>query len=160
MGRVGGEIVPEMLEIDALATVYERERRLAVEMDPASAKRRASFLRPARRRPLTQSDLPRSDTAPHRRTQPSTQCRALRSECVRSQVCAQAPGCHAPFRPWCSHRLGWTIDRPRANPGRLRCASLQVPRLVGATYGSFRRSHAGARPGRLCRRPDSAAARC
>src|SRR5205807_6155079 len=33
MGRVGGEIVPEMLEIDALATVYERERRLAVEME-------------------------------------------------------------------------------------------------------------------------------
>ena len=33
MGGVGGEIVPEMLEIDALATVYERERRLAVEME-------------------------------------------------------------------------------------------------------------------------------
>src|SRR5947209_17910341 len=33
MRRVGGEIVPKMLEIDAFATVYERERRLAVEME-------------------------------------------------------------------------------------------------------------------------------
>ena len=33
MGSVGGEIVPEMLKIDAFATVYQRERRLAIEVE-------------------------------------------------------------------------------------------------------------------------------
>src|SRR6202040_2764997 len=33
MRRVGGEIVPEMLEVDAFATMYKRERRLTVKME-------------------------------------------------------------------------------------------------------------------------------
>jgi hypothetical protein len=33
MGRVGGEIVPEMLEIDTFATVDESKRRLTIEME-------------------------------------------------------------------------------------------------------------------------------
>ena len=31
--RVGGEIVPEMLEVDAFAAVHQRQRRLAVKME-------------------------------------------------------------------------------------------------------------------------------
>src|SRR3546814_20655837 len=33
MLRVGGEVIPEMLEIDALAAMHQRQRRLAVEME-------------------------------------------------------------------------------------------------------------------------------
>ncbi len=33
MFSVGGEIVPEMLEVDALATVHQGKRRLAIKME-------------------------------------------------------------------------------------------------------------------------------
>ena len=80
--RVGGEVVPEVLEIDALAARRPARaasrRRSGSARGRAAARRSSSRRRRAGRRPSARCARPRPDTARHRRRRPSARCRGRR----------------------------------------------------------------------------------